>query len=121
MYDVIKLPRSRSDRGVFSFRYLALENGLNYEKMMCYVFRIVLFNPKLTTLLFEQFPRRRNVFFLFSNFHFQGDRDDMTNYRPISVLYTVARVFERLLYNQLHDYLIVNSWGSDHFILHFLH
>ena len=41
----------------------------------------------------------------------------MTNYRPISVLCTVARVFERLLYNQLHDYLIDNKiqynnqWG----------
>ena len=47
----------------------------------------------------------------------EGDRDDMTNYHPISVLCTVARVFERLLYNQLHDYLINNKilynnqWG----------
>ena len=36
----------------------------------------------------------------------EDDRDDMTNYCPISVLCTVARVFQRLLYNQLHDYLI---------------
>ena len=47
----------------------------------------------------------------------EDDRDDMTNYHPISVLCTVARVFERLLYNQLHDYLIDNKilynnqWG----------
>ena len=47
----------------------------------------------------------------------EGDRDNMTNYRPISVICTVARVFDRLLYNQLDDYLIDNKilynnqWG----------
>ena len=30
------------------------------------------------------------------------DRDDLNNYRPISVLPTVARVFERLIYEQLY-------------------
>ena len=45
---------------------------------------------------------------------FKGDRDDMSNYRPISILCTVARVFERLLYNQLHDYLIDNKILCSH-------
>ena len=37
--------------------------------------------------------------------HKSGDRDDLNNYRPISVLPTIARVFERLLYNQMYTYL----------------
>ena len=33
-----------------------------------------------------------------------GDKEDLNNYRLISVLPTIARIFERLLYNQLDDY-----------------
>ena len=40
--------------------------------------------------------------------HKSGDRDDLNNYRPISVLPTIARVFERLLYNQMYTYLTDN-------------
>ena len=46
-----------------------------------------------------------------------GERNDLQNYRPISVLCTVARVFEKLIYQQLYDYLMENSilnncqWG----------
>ena len=29
----------------------------------------------------------------------------MTNYRPISIISTVARIFEKLIYNQIYDYL----------------
>ena len=35
----------------------------------------------------------------------QGDRDDLNNYRPISVISFVAKVFERIAYDQLHAYL----------------
>ena len=41
--------------------------------------------------------------------HNSGDRDDLNNYRPISVLPTIARVFERLLYNQMYTYLTDNK------------
>ena len=40
---------------------------------------------------------------------FKGDRNDMYNYRLISILCTVTRVFGRLLYNQLYDHLIDNK------------
>ena len=33
----------------------------------------------------------------------------MNNYRPISVLPTVARVFEKLVYNQLYKFLVDNN------------
>ena len=38
-----------------------------------------------------------------------GDKEDLNNYRPISVLPTIARIFERLPYNQLYDYLTANK------------
>ena len=41
--------------------------------------------------------------------HKSGDRDDLNNYRPITVLPTIARVFERLLYDQMYTYLAENK------------
>ena len=35
----------------------------------------------------------------------QGDRDDINNYRPISVIPEVVKVFDRIVYEQLHAYL----------------
>ena len=35
----------------------------------------------------------------------QGDRDDLNNYRPISVISIVAKVFERILFDQVYTYL----------------
>ena len=41
--------------------------------------------------------------------HKSGDKDDLNNYRPITVLPTIARVFERLLYDQMYTYLAENK------------
>ena len=38
-----------------------------------------------------------------------GERDDLNNSRPISVLPTIARVFEKLIYKQLCDYFTTNN------------
>ena len=38
-----------------------------------------------------------------------GQPDDRSNYRPILVLPVLARVFEKLIYNQLYDYLDRNK------------
>ena len=35
----------------------------------------------------------------------QGERDDLNNYHPISVIPVIAKVFERIVYNQLYAYL----------------
>ena len=49
---------------------------------------------------------------------FKSERkDDLNNFRPITVLPTVARVLERLIYKQIYDYfntkrlLNENQWG----------
>ena len=46
-----------------------------------------------------------------------GTKDDPGNYRPISILSSVARVFEKLIYDQLYHYFSSNNllgkqqWG----------
>ena len=37
--------------------------------------------------------------------HKAGDKDDLTNYRPITVLPTIACVFEKIIYQQLYKYM----------------
>ena len=39
----------------------------------------------------------------------QGDRDDPSNYRAIPVISVMARVFERIVHDQLHSYLEVHD------------
>ena len=42
-----------------------------------------------------------------------GERENLNNYRPIAVLPTIARVFEKLLYRQLYSYLMNNQLLDD--------
>ena len=38
-----------------------------------------------------------------------GERENLNNHRPIAVLPTIARVFEKLLYQQLYNYSLMNN------------
>ena len=40
----------------------------------------------------------------------QGEQNDLNNYRPISVISVVAKVFERIAYDQLYAYLADNDF-----------
>ena len=39
----------------------------------------------------------------------EAEKEDVSNYRPISILCTLARVFKKFLYNQLHQYLVQHN------------
>ena len=39
----------------------------------------------------------------------KGSKSDLNNYRPISVLPTVTKLFEEIIYQQLYDYLDKNN------------
>ena len=64
----------------------------------------------------KYFPRRFKVGRVAPIFK-SGDKGDLNNYRPISELPTVARIFGKLLYDQLYKYFTDNEilgktqWG----------
>ena len=70
-----------------------------------------LFNLSIKTNTFPDDFEIGNVAPVFKS----GDKEDLNtcNYRPISVVPTIARIFEKLLYNQLYDYLTVNKILGD--------
>ena len=43
--------------------------------------------------------------------HKKKDKGDKTNYRPVSILANISKIYEKLFYNQLYDYFddILNS------------
>ena len=57
---------------------------------------------------------RVRIMFIFKD----GDAEELGNYRPISIISEIARIFEKLIYNQLTEFLQRNEvlgnhqWGS---------
>ena len=64
-----------------------------------------LFNLSITTNTFPDDWKVAKVLPLFQS----GERNDPNNFRSISVLPTVARVFERLIYEQMYTYFSENN------------
>ena len=44
----------------------------------------------------------------------KGDVSLLSNYRPISLLPTLSKIFERVIYNQLYNYFVDNSLLTEH-------
>ena len=45
--------------------------------------------------------------------HKGNEKDELNNYRPISILSSISKVLERLIYNQVYDYLSSNNLLSE--------
>ena len=67
----------------------------------------IIFNSSLANGIFPDNSKSARVTPLFTH----CERSDIDNYRPISVISMIGKVFERIIYNQLFAYL------SDHNIL----
>ena len=64
-----------------------------------------LFNTSFET---SQFPDSWKVDRITPIFK-DGDRTDKSNYRPISVLHVISKLFEKLVFNQLYQYMKENG------------
>ena len=71
----------------------------------------VIFNHSLITGIFPNEWKSARVTPLYKN---SGKRTEPTNYRPISVIPVVAKVFERIIYDQIYKYLTRNSLLTRH-------
>ena len=67
----------------------------------------IIFNSSLANDIFPDDWKSATVTPLFKH----GERSDIDNYHPVSVVSIIGKVFERIIYNQLFAYL------SDHNIL----
>ena len=71
-----------------------------------------IFNQSLVTGIFPSDWKMAKLSPIFKN----GSKSDLNNYRPVSVIPTVAKIFEKIIYDQLYQYLnesgLLNSGQS---------
>ena len=65
----------------------------------------MLFNTSIETSIFPDLWKIPRVAPIYK----EGDRSEKSNYRPISVLPVISRLFERPVFNQLYQHLTRNN------------
>ena len=68
-----------------------------------------IFNRSINTGVFPEEWKCSNVVPLF----IEGDRKDLNNYRPISIIPVAAKVFERIIHDQVNTFLVDNGLLSN--------
>ena len=71
----------------------------------------LIFNQSIDTGIFPDEWKNARITPLFKK---AGSRSDPSNYRPISIIPVVAKVFEQIIYDQLYHYLNENNLLSRH-------
>lgn len=69
----------------------------------------IIFNQSISTGIFPNEWKVTRVIPIFKD----GTKNDMNNYRPISIISVIAKVMERLVHGQLYSYLIETDLLSD--------
>ena len=65
----------------------------------------LIINQMVTTGIFPESFKISKI----TPLHKKGDHSLLTNYRPISLLPTISKVFERIIYDQMYEYLNKNN------------
>ena len=101
MNNVIKKLVNGKAVRIYSIPNRALKEGVELiAPSLCDAFNCAIYT--------KTYPADLNIAKVSAIFKFR-DKEDINNYRPISVIPTLARAFERLIYNQIYDYLTVNN------------
>ena len=77
-----------------------LQEYLKIQKKTIAPYLRYMFNQSLSNGIFPDDWKSSRV----SPIHETGSKDDCGNYRPISILSVVSKIFERLVYDQLNNY-----------------
>jgi hypothetical protein len=96
-------------------RSLGLKNSHGYDEISTKILKVsapfissplnYILNKSITSGIFPTRLKYSIVKPLFK----KGDKDVMTNYRPISLLTSFSKVFERIIYDRLSDHMEVNN------------
>ena len=73
------------------------------------ILRVVI-NQSLTSGVFPSSLKIAKVIPIFKN---KGEPTEFGNYRPISLLNVISKIFERVVYNQVYDYFTTNNLFFD--------
>ena len=97
------------------FKAINERKAAGLDKIPCKLFRISaeivapsltqIFNKTISTSIFPTDWKLARVTPIFK----KGKKDDMNNYRPISVISVVAKIFEKFTFEQLYEYLNNNN------------
>ena len=66
---------------------------------------LIIFNNSLNRGVFPDQWKKANV----TPIHKKGNKNDITNYRPISVLPLCGKIFEKLIYNAVYNFFLENN------------
>ena len=66
---------------------------------------VIIFNTSLTSGTFPSAWKKANIIPI----HKKGDKMDIKNYRPISLLPICGKLFEKVIYNSLYKYYESNN------------
>jgi len=66
----------------------------------------IIFTKSLSTGVFPKLWKTANVVPIYKN---KGEKCDPSSYRPISLLSTISKIFEKLIYNYLYNFLTSNN------------
>ena len=70
----------------------------------------ILFNNCMNQIMFPDICKRSNI----CPIHKKGDKQIISNYRPVSLLPICGKIFERLIFNSLYEYVEENKLLSTH-------
>ena len=98
---IIKKLANRKAVGIHSLPNRSLKEGVELlAPSLCAIFNRAIYT--------QTYPSDLNIAKVSAIFK-SGEKEDFNNYRPISVIPTLARVFARLICNQIYDYLTKNN------------